>query len=468
MHFRIRRHLGLFWCIPAVVFLFNPIIAFVDVLPDAIGYFLLCIGLRQLADLNGRISECREGFQKMLWVSLGALVAEYYLYGVLPGSADRMNAYETPVWVLLCSFVLLVLQWIFLIPALRELFLGLDILSREHDGANFSDRRGKSIFVKLSSFSAVFVILQSTLSCLPELSVLTPFEVEAERLPFDWYVFVNLFRILAGTAAFVIGMIWLIRVIHALAVFLKNRSLMQMLEAQYASEVLPKTGLLTLRRVRFAFVFFMLGSVFMLTLRIDSVSVFPSYVCALLFCAALPFLEDFFEGKTSFLIVSAWFCACSALQIFLCNRYLDRYTTFAHSKYDPDAFKEFLLLRTFQVVEALLMLVMVLLLLRALYRMVKRETAEIYDNDRTGASLQSTARMHKKFKIHTVVVLLLCVASAISKCADAILQVDYPFLWYLSLVLTLAAIIGLCSLLHAIADQLEWQYSIRSLNKKHE
>ena len=41
MHFRIRKKLGLYWCIPALFFLFNPVIAFVDVLPDAIGYFLL-------------------------------------------------------------------------------------------------------------------------------------------------------------------------------------------------------------------------------------------------------------------------------------------------------------------------------------------------------------------------------------------------------------------------------------------
>jgi len=465
MHFRIRRRLGLYWCIPAMLFLFNPVVAFVDVLPDAIGYLLLCIGLRQAADLNGRIDEARTGFQKMLYVSLGVLVAEYYLYGVLSESAGQMNAYETPVWILLCSFILLVLQWIFLIPALRELFLGFDVLSREQSGERTLEKRGKSIYERLASFSAIFVILQSTLSCLPELSVLTPFEVEAERLPFDWYAFVGLFRLVAGFAAFVIGLVWLVRTTRALIVFLKNRALMHALESAYADEVLPRTGVLTLRRIRFAFVFFILGSVFMLNLRIDSQSVLPSYLVGVLFCLSLPFLESFFEGKGVFVIVAAAQSLCSIAQMLLCKRYLDAYTTFEHSKYDPDAYAEFLWLRGVQVADALLTLLLVLILLKALFRMVAKETAEIYANDVTGASRISTARLHKKFNVRIFVVFLLCTTSAIAKCADAILQLDYPFLWYLSGVLTLAAIIGVCALLHSIADQLEWQYSTRSLNK---
>lgn len=468
MHFKIRRRLGLYWSIPALFFLFNPVIAFVDPLPDAIGYFLLCIALRQTSDLFGRMEEARTGFQRMLWVSLGVLVAEYYLYGVLSPSAGEMNAYETPVWILLCSFVLLVLQWIFLIPALRELFLGIDLISRERTGIRVREKRGKSVYERLASFSAVFVILQSSLSCLPELSVLTPFEVEAERLPFDWYVFVGLFRLLAGVAAFVIGLVWLVRVLRALAIFLGDRETMRALEKAYAAEVLPRTGVLTLRRVRLSFFIFMVGSVFMMTLRIDSRSVFPNYLMPILFCLALPFLESFFENKRTFVTVAAGQALCSIAQILLCDRYVERYTTFEHSKYDPDAYAEFLVLRIVQVAEALLMLFLLLLLLRTLFRMVKRETAEIYANDGTGASEKSTARMHRQFKLRFLAVTLLCILSAGAKCADALLQIEYPFLWYVSLVTTLAAIIGLVALLHSITDQLEWQYSTRSLNKRRE
>ena len=327
------------------------------------------------------------------------------------------------------------------------------------------EKQGRSVYERVSAFSVVFVILHSTLSCLPELSVLTPFEVEMERLPFDWYAFVNLFRIIAGCAALVIGLIWLVRTVRALALLLSNKELVRSLETLYAGEVLPRTGTLTLRRVRFAFIFFILGSVFLLNIRIDSVAVLPSYFLAILFCAALPFLEEFFEGKRIFVCVAAAQALCSIAQIMLCNRYIDRYTTFEHSLYDPDAYVEFLVLRGVQVAEALLSACLALLLLRALLRMVKRETAEVYANDGTGASGTSTARLHKQFKIRILIVFLLCVASAIAKCADAILQVTQPFLWYVSGILTLAAIIGLWTLLHAITDQLEWQYSTRSLNK---
>ena len=42
------------------LFLFNPTVNLIDVLPDVIGYLLILKGLYKLADLNGKIKAARQ------------------------------------------------------------------------------------------------------------------------------------------------------------------------------------------------------------------------------------------------------------------------------------------------------------------------------------------------------------------------------------------------------------------------
>ena len=48
--------------IPAVLFLFEPVIGFRDVLPNWIGYLMLYLCLGQASDLCARLEESRAGF----------------------------------------------------------------------------------------------------------------------------------------------------------------------------------------------------------------------------------------------------------------------------------------------------------------------------------------------------------------------------------------------------------------------
>ncbi|MBE6590187.1 MAG: hypothetical protein E7643_08410 [Ruminococcaceae bacterium] len=466
MQFKVRRKLGLALCIPAFLFLFNPVIAFVDFLPDAIGYALLLLGLRQVADVSGRLEESRSNFKKMLYVSLGAIVAEYYLYSVLPGTEGTVNAYETPVWILLCSFVMLAFHIVFLLPAYRELFLGLGVLCEECEGRSLaSNRKGKSRYERLSTFSAVFAVLTAALSCIPEISVLTPFEVEAEKMTFDWYVFVGLFRIIFGVLSLIIGVVWLIRVTVCFIALLRDKPFTEGLEARYAAEMLPKRGILTLRRVGVAFAFLMVGAIFIADIRFDFRSVLPTPVCALLFCAALPFLGSFFEKRRYVLISAGLLLGCGIFQILLRERYLDRYTTFEHSLYSHDAYRELCILQGVQIAEAVLILLLVGSLLFALLSMVKRETAEIFDNDRACVSARSTARLHKKFKRLVYLCGGFFLLFGAARITEILMLVRLPLFWVISLAFSLVAIGMLFYLLFAVKDQLEWQYSAYDLNK---
>ena len=49
---KIKKNFGFGAILVSFIFIFNPNIHLIDLLPDAIGYLLLCLGLSQLADMN--------------------------------------------------------------------------------------------------------------------------------------------------------------------------------------------------------------------------------------------------------------------------------------------------------------------------------------------------------------------------------------------------------------------------------
>ena len=464
MQFKVRRRLGLGLCIPAFLFLFNPVVAFVDVLPDAIGYALLLLGLRQAADLCGRIDESRLNFKKMLWVSVGAAIAQYYLYSIAP-SGGKANAYETPVWILLFSFVMLAFHIVFLLPAYRELFLGLGVLCEECGAEVSANKKGKTRYERLASFSAIFAVLTSLFACLPELSVLTPFEVEMENMAFDWYAFVGLFRLLFAAVSLVLGVIWLVRVLACFASLLGDKQMMCVAQERYEKEMLPRRGTLTLRRIGIAFSLFMIGAVFIAEVRIDLKTLLPASFCALFFCLALPFLQSFFKNRRAFLCVAILQGGWGIVEMFLCERYLKNYTTFESALYDHEAFVDLCVLMAVQIVSAVFTCGLIVLLLFSLFRLAKQETAEVFDNDFSNVSERSTKKLHKRFKKYTLVAVGLMLLSTTVRIAEIVFSLRTPWLWALSLVFSLSAMIGVFYLLFAIKDQLEWQYSTYDLNK---
>jgi hypothetical protein len=112
---KLKKNLGLGYIIASFFFLFNPDITVIDVLPDALGYLLICAGLTQLSFINPSLEEAVEKFKKMIFVSLGKFAAVLLLFGLF-------NERERPYGFLLFTFSFLVLDLIFLLPAVKSLF----------------------------------------------------------------------------------------------------------------------------------------------------------------------------------------------------------------------------------------------------------------------------------------------------------------------------------------------------------
>ena len=105
------------WLISAgMIFLSNPCINIIDVLPDVIGILLILAGIRKYADLLPGLYDAKRNFEKAAWVSLAGFFAMFFA----PSADDFTKlSLAMAVWLLEC---------IFLIPAMKNLFCGTDDL----------------------------------------------------------------------------------------------------------------------------------------------------------------------------------------------------------------------------------------------------------------------------------------------------------------------------------------------------
>ena len=102
------------------IFLCNPFINIIDILPDFIGYLFILKALAELSDLERNICNARKRFKSALWVSLvkSALVFGFMIYD--------------STWYLILTFSFAVLECMYLIPAFVDLFYGISYLEERH------------------------------------------------------------------------------------------------------------------------------------------------------------------------------------------------------------------------------------------------------------------------------------------------------------------------------------------------
>ena len=461
-----RTKLGLGWLIPGAVMLANPVVAFYDILPDCIGYLLLCVSLFRLADLNASIADALRRFRTLIWISMGGLLMQYYIYNVL-AKEPKLNPQEIPTMILLCAFIMAVPQIYFALPAWRDLFTGFWQLAERHEGeAVFHyGKHNSNLCERMRRASGVFVVLSTILSVLPEMSVLTTFEYEVEKLPFDWYQFVWLFRVSATMVLTILFLVWIIRFIRFIFLFTGDKAMMESIEARYARDILPQSDMLSMRRLRFGIVFLVISAALTLNVCIEEEILVPSVLCAIFASVGVLIFGADLQNRKPF------FLTCGALGLLsiaelLLNSHYTKYYSYESSGWDPDAYTLFLGLRALQVTEAFLTAGLFWILLNLFSNFVKERVYEHYEGTDTEAlSARATERIQRSFGKYIVACKILFFAAAVTIALESIFQLDYPWLWWISVPMVVASTITFASFLYALLDHLAWQSNSKTAHK---
>lgn len=276
-----KKNLGMGTITLALIFLFNPNVTVVDVLPDFIGYALLCAGLGQLGDVHESIGGAVSVFRKMILVDAAKLISILWIFGMTV-PAERSSS------ILLWTFVFGILEMILLIPAYKKLFHGITELGYFYPNTSiFNEKKTDQI----QRLTVTFVCVKAILSFLPEFADLSQGEYDETAVASftNLYRFVGLLRALAFVPVLVVGIVWLCRSIRYFASLRRDTSLMESLQSRYDERVRPKVGLFVERRFRMSFALLMIALVLTLDLRIDSQNMLPDFLAAIAF--AVLFLQ---------------------------------------------------------------------------------------------------------------------------------------------------------------------------------
>lgn len=283
-----KKGLGLGWILGALIFLCNPNITVIDLLPDWIGYLLLCRGLAKLSDLNETVGASSALFRRMILVDAAKLLAIVWIFGMSAAS-------ERTASILLWTFVFAVLEMIFLIPAFSKLFAGLTEIGYFYPNTSLlhaSSDEKRSRTDRMSRFTVFFVVCKATLSVLPEFADLTNLSYDEGSGLINLYRYIGLMRAMAFIPALIVGLVWLARSIAYFRSLRADSDLMESLNERYRRDIEPRVGLFARRGLQSVYVLLTLALVLTLDLRLDGQNCLPDFFAAVLFFAMAVTLKN--------------------------------------------------------------------------------------------------------------------------------------------------------------------------------
>lgn len=463
------KHMGFLWILFSAIFLFNPVIACVDILPDTVGYLFLWIGLYRLADLNEYMEDAMRRAKLLFWLSIVYLVLLRFVQNSI-ANADPvlMNPYEDRSSTFLFAVIRMLMQWFCLIPLFRSMFSGIDRLADKYGDELLShERKGRTMGARMARRCTTFVIANSLLSVLPEATTLTSGD-ENTFSSFDWYDFIFMFRALSVMISLIFSIVWLIFFITYFVRVLRRRAWLERLSVAYGRDVLTQVGMLTVRRYARALLLLSVGVIFTANLRVDGRVMLPGIVFALLAWISFAQLGKSFPERRQCLL------PCVILGILSAVHWVLNYVftvknqfTLEHSLYDQKAFWQFFAMRILGAAEALATVLLVLYVLQMLVQVAKRHTVVDYATKGSEAlSRRATERLHQSFEKRAKIMFPFFGIAAAAGMLDSILQMEYPWIWFIALLFSVVGICLFFSLCHELLEEIRARYLVSDTYKR--
>lgn len=458
-----------------LIFLFNPEIAIVDVLPDLFGYLLIAIGLRNLRDLCPHMEFASARFSKMIIVGAAKLFSIAFVFG--------LTSFDTrPTTILLVGFSFAVIELIVVLPAWNSLFDGIIYLSQRTVAgvALKSDSHGRDYTTKIKKYTVFFVCAKNALAVLPEFCSLSG--QSYDDTAFDWSRFVGMFRILACMLALMLGVVFLIRAMRYFWRIGADSQFIIALKEKYNAEVAVRTGLFVHRNIKFSLAVATVASLlsvdllFSLSGYMDILDIIPDFVCGAAFVFVFSVFVRFSPKKAKRgIVVSALYTVISAVSWILNNKFVHEFAYYRIWK-DSDAYSEFFtLVLPFSIVEGIIFVIIFVMLLSVIKDLISEHCGYIPDSLPEDYRSSRSAAITKALTGKMIPVAVL--AGVVGICnAIAGLMMSIPGFasgegrtniiilsetwWIITLAFSLLLTAVLWSFLNAVKDEVESRYML--------
>ena len=310
------------WHFPALVtallFLFNPNVSIIDVLPDFIAFFILARLVERAADIAPYFEEARESFMKLGWLNLAKLLGAVVIVIVRRGNTSDGDI------ITLVSVVFAVCECILLIGAANNIFHALFYLGERTSAASLitpfaPDSRGRHFNAdSLLSFTHLFTVIKCATYALPTVLLLTqnPDNTTIALNPSAYFMKTMIASAVLATA---VGAIWLIRMLRYTFVSVHSGDLSRGLD-ELCTDAAERTfeRKSRIRKISSSLSLFAVASVFSIEITFDNfrgISLVPDFLIGIFLFLGLLRLAKFVS--TRFASVAAAVYTLTSLAFFL-------------------------------------------------------------------------------------------------------------------------------------------------------
>ncbi len=445
---------GLGWCMLAALFLFNPNINIIDMLPDFVGYICLCLGLAKLAELNESVAAARTGFFKMIFVDLAKWPALLWVFG-LSVPSERNSS------LLLWAFVFAVLEMIFAVPAYLRLFDGMTQLGYFYPNTSLfgTEGRKRSKTDRIKRFTVFFVAAKAALSVLPEFADLTNATYDETSHTVNLYRYIGIMRFLAFLPALIIGMVWLCRFLRYLSSVRKDQTLCRGVLDKYQTEVLPREGLFIRRSFGLVLVLLTVFVALTADLRLEGYNVLPDLLAAGALLAAFLFLQKYTPAK-GWLPLWLAYALTAAAEMAAEYSFHSEYTYSAIIR-NESVMRSYLVLMAASVIKNIAFVAVFAWLIRILKRSVALHTGYVagreVESDRERSMIEG---LHRELKNGLTLSLIAAVIYGMTDVAYWIFVPEHGIMGLIHLLVTAVCTLLLAKALSAVKHAVDTKYML--------
>lgn len=439
----------------AIIFIAVPDISAVDLLPDALGFFLLYTALSVPSEFSNKLAETRTLLFKLMLVSaldfvvssvitsddltMVLLIAFCFgiaeavmMYLVFDGIIDGMvylgtrfpavGVYMPERKRVLARYRSRIEKKLRLI-ADREAKKGRivpesDIIAKADELTAKKSDRSLTKFIK---HTHRFIILRAALNILPEFTALSSYEYEGDVGAYNVNIadFRGLFIVLAVFVSAIIAVFWAVSAIRYVNGIRHDKPFIETMYAEYNSGVKTNFGLLQYKLHKAALVVLSAGIVLSLDFVIDHINVIPDFLSAAAFVIFwLMFMRKRTKTDICGLVFSLLYAGFSIVQWLSVKGFIARFDDFTRTMKSDEAFK-------WHIVLCILTLIAEVMFTTVLYFVYKKLQSIIYEHTgyltKEGESDAYSQKLHRSLSKTNVRTFAFSVVTAVASVAYMIL-----------------------------------------------
>ncbi len=301
-----------------MIFLLNPNINVVDLLPDFIGCVLIMSGLSSLRDISDSLEDARRNFLRLFWISLSHLPAFVLMMIISSTYVSEKTS------ILVFAFVYSVVEFVLINNALTSLIDGFVYIGERYNGECCfyeTKKNGKKLDVShLRFFSTVFLLVTKGLTVAPNLVYLYDTSLGYGTVTNPYVTnpveFIGPITAICFVPALIFGIMWARRMCIYLSGIKKDDAFVCVVDEILSNQSIRNTAVYKYRRISTAVFVLFAAIVLCMDFYVDEFNVIPDAVSAIvLFSAAVFMKKRFSEASGVSVAISAVYVIAESVML---------------------------------------------------------------------------------------------------------------------------------------------------------